>query len=260
MGRPKKDPKPCTITIRLTETDKDEFLDFCRRTNLTQSDAFRLLLDQTEEAGTGRHLSAFFKESTDRIRQLEEENRTLPEKLLTSAVRKGYIDRIRFYQRGISRYLRLFFPRDWDGIPLPSLSFNLYEIYFKPFCDHVYPETEGYAVVQLEHLIWGKTYGAALFVLALTEDGARIRLRHYPKDDFVGFSLHRNPYAYRGARWFVGYRPAKDGAMDLIMAMPMDRPPVDTQTEMIETLSDIPSTRSLSLDERIAEIQNRRQQ
>lgn len=255
---PRPSPKDQTLSVRLTQEQKGNFIDYCRRTGLSQSQAFSLLLDKAAE--DAENLREMLDEKNRHIRNLEDELANHDEKLIRKevAARVGtYKDMVR---TGIRQYLQQVFPREQhNGCPLKPLSTHQYRLQQDPTIDYAYPDSDGFTVIRLDALYWGKSRPAPLFVLGQTEQGQHIKLRYYTDTGLIGYPLRDNPYAYKDAAWYVGYRRAKDGAMDLIMAMPMDRPPVDPPTEMIETLSDDPSSRSLSLDERIAEIQNRRQ-
>lgn len=159
-----------------------------------------------------------------------------------------------------------------------------------------YPQENGYAVIYLDALVYGKGVGAPLFVLGHTENEMYLKLRWYPRDDFVGVSPKAKRYATKGSRWVVGYMISHDGAMDVFVALPLvalsiqtyeymspdlipgypcanmltgenpqfapgefalDWSERDKHSEEEETTAQFKSTGTRSLDEMIAAIENR---
>lgn len=47
-------------------------------------------------------------------------------------------------------------------------------------------------------------------------------LRYYPKKYFTGFSFTNEKFGLRESVWLVGTKRAKDGAMDVVFALPVD--------------------------------------
>lgn len=90
------------------------------------------------------------------------------------------------------------------------------------FHSYPFPTDSDLAQITLEDLVYGKGLPAPLFLLAVTEDGQPIKLRWYPKPDYVGPTLSSTPYAYPGSQWLVSYVIDRSGAADLLVAVPMD--------------------------------------
>ena len=77
-------------------------------------------------------------------------------------------------------------------------------------------------MIYLEHLVYGKPSSPPTFVLGRTENQERIKLRWYPKKEFLGIWPRNERFAKRDSKWLMGYLPAQDGAVDLVAAIPME--------------------------------------
>ena len=246
---PKRDQ---TLSIRLTDRQKQDFLDFCRENGLTQSQAFTFLLDQARGDGAYTNMKELLQKKDDYIHDLEQEISDRKKK--QAELQKAHTEDLHFIKKQIEQYLQHLYPANPDichPAPLRALSFRQFSAQ-KMGHDYNYPNAEGGQVLRLEMLYWGKDKGAPLFVLGTAADGSHIKLRHYPKPDYIGYTLLDQPYAYRDAPWYVGYRQAKDGAMDLVMAMPLDPP----QTPAPSAASPKSNRTSRSLADIINEIED----
>ena len=86
-----------------------------------------------------------------------------------------------------------------------------------PGKEYLYPDEDGFLLFFPEALLYGTR--TALFVVGSAQ-GKRYKLRIYNKPSNIGFSL-KSPYGTIGSRWYLGFRRANDGAMDLTVALPL---------------------------------------
>lgn len=256
-GLPLREDKKCTLSVRLKESEKQQFLRFCKRKKITQKQGFSLLLDYAENDGNTKQLHAILAEKDAQIYKLKQENKLIQTRKVMQEVKKGIEDHTSFLKEGLKQYLGELFASDIKTEPLKVISYRRYMREKEPSIEYVYPETDGFMCIKLEALLWGMSRKRALFVLGITENGSHIRLRYYPKDEFLGYPLYGCPYAYKGARWFVGFRQSKDGAMNLVAAFPLEKTNVKN-TNCVETIEPESWDQKATLDDQIKCAQTRR--
>lgn len=87
------------------------------------------------------------------------------------------------------------------------------------------PEEAGTRTIRIDCLVYGR--GArnrkqALFVYGTTIDGGeKIRIRWYPRKEYVGCPVTLKVYRSSNLVWQVAYAEAQDGAVDMIGAIPL---------------------------------------
>lgn len=74
-------------------------------------------------------------------------------------------------------------------------------------------------------IVWGSTLHRSCFLVGREAHGARYLLRCYPRPDFWGFPIRASSWAKPDSFWFVGFQESKDGAMELLMAIPLPGEP-----------------------------------
>lgn len=229
-----KDPEPegeyplKQINIRLRADVMEWFRTFCCEEHLTQSEGLHQLLLSRQEQLKDRKEDMFVRElrkRNRRIQELEEENKRLKERRQEKSTalrqqRDNWIEMVRQLVRHVLgekdnseevtrrlapqyRYYKI---KDW-------LSLRTYP----------YPKESGSCIMILEMFVRGDGNRAPLFILGHTPDGEKIRVRWYPKAEQVGLSPRSKRYTYEGAQWLIGYVQAKDGAMDLLALLPIER-------------------------------------
>lgn len=67
----------------------------------------------------------------------------------------------------------------------------------------------------------GRGRNPALFILGVTTDGQCIKLRYYPKREYVGIFLTNPTFGVRGSSWMVGWQKTEENVMQLMFAMPL---------------------------------------
>lgn len=218
----KEDPIPLRqLNLRVRQDVMDGFKIFCEERSLTQSDALRLLLLSQENCNSQALADSIQRDLTIRDAQISALQTSLhmaKEKLALSSqnVLISIIGQTVYQDLS----LRSFNP---PLSPLSPLSFRRAK-QILDFSAYSYPGEAGSCYLVLDALVYGRGRQPALFVLGHAQDGTLIKLRWYPKKGFVGISPRSSIHAYRGSIWSVGYTVAKDGALDLIAAIPIDCP------------------------------------
>ena len=219
------------MNIRLREDVMSWFRDFCQEEHLTQSEGLHQLLLARQEQLKSRQEDMFVRElrrKNREIQKLKAENNRLKQ-LKTDkgdAARKQrdcWIEMIR-------QMLAILFADKKGGDvlrePIPEYR------YFKAkrslaLRDYLYPKSSGSCIIILEMFVRGDGKHAPLFIFGHTPEGEKMKLRWYPKPEQVGIYPRSDRYAYEGAEWLVGYIEAKDGAMDLLAVVPLDKFKID---------------------------------
>lgn len=241
------------MNVRMKKMDKQRFLAFCDRLHLNQKEGFSILLDRTEKETANAHLEVILREKDQRILELEDKNRALRSKLstLTADPKEWFKKEFSFFKEGIENYLFALFPQREHGIPMKPLSYRHFMKRKDPAITYRYPDSDGFMCITLEGILWGLSRRRALFIVGKGEDGAHFRFRYYPKADFLGYPLKGSPYAFEGARWYLGYKRAKDGAMNLVAAFPLSAINTENQVPVGRLHENADSLKKPSLDEQI---------
>ena len=77
-------------------------------------------------------------------------------------------------------------------------------------------------VFRPEYILWGQSSTPVCFILGVGEDDVPCKLRYYDKHYYVGPRITDKAYGYQGSTWIVGFEQAADGAMDIILSLPLD--------------------------------------
>lgn len=230
-GNGAKDPTPVRsmtqMNMRVEEHVADTFRVFCQKQNLTQNAAMQVLLsaDDDSRAEVIRSLQKENAALNEVIRELKENNKQIQsdnyhQKLILFKQRKDWI----FVMRQIMNFFMKNQDEDQDdkereNLKAVSFKFAKENLSFKSF---VYPSECGCEIICLEHLVYGKGIAPPVFVLGYTKNQERIKLRWYPKKEFIGISPKNRFFAEKNSEWLMGYLSAGDGAMDLAVAIPLE--------------------------------------
>ena len=214
--------KPIQMNIRIKPDDKIIFDDFRKRQHLNQQEAFSLLLDQA----TSKHYTDLLSKKDTKLQKLERENGILREKLsqqkvpLVPRAEQHAREFLHFAKEGISYYESLL-PMPEDTAPLSRLSYRFFTRKLLDRVSYEYPSNEGFSIIRLEKVLWGNSRTKSCFLLGSDLEGHRLKLRYYSKEHHLASSFLDSKHAYSGAQWLVGYRFAKDQAMELEFAIPL---------------------------------------
>jgi len=235
--------KQVQMNLRMTEKDKKQLDQFCRKNGLKAREALGLLLDQISKDHA--HLDHLLSNQ----KTLRHENEALKDKL---AVQQGQAlspkERqmeayLRFVKPIIAEYIRLISPQPEDH-SLPAFPYKRFQK--QTTARYEYPE-EGTLLLTAEALLWGRN--RARFLVGQDDDGNYRKLRYYPKERFVGAL----PWDYpAGTRWMIGCRQVSDGAVEIAAAFPL--PPGKVEIETSPKKEPLPKP---SLDDLISQAKGR---
>lgn len=241
-------PELKQMNLRVREDVMEAFRLFCKEHGMTQSEGLRALLLQSgcaEGYGMVESVKRDMQRKDDEIAELKEENGKLRGKRDS-----GFYHCVKWadvVRELLDHILDKTEPTDTETEPLKA---NRFGESAKLFHAHQYPEMSGTCHLKVEAFIYGNSERgrkAALFVLGTTPDGRKIKLRWYPKKEFIGVYPHSRQYAYEGSEWLMGYIAAESGAVDLIAAIPVDMLPKKEK----DNCPNIASERKSALDQQI---------
>lgn len=228
---PAEKKKDCAGTsqmnIRIRRRDKELFAAFCKRAGLAQREGFEVLLDGIPDEEPLSHLHSLLEERGRKISALERENQTLKANFDTwntygKNQREFVLEKnMQFLRDGIRQYLQHQFPDFEKKSSLPESTYRKYMRRLPLKMKYQYPDKEGFLILRLEAILWGKSIHRTSFLLGTGEDGQPYKLRCYPRTTHAGLFPRESSYAFTGARWFIGCQRSQDGAMDLTAAFPM---------------------------------------
>jgi len=219
------------LTVRLTPTDKKILADLAKQTGVSQSQLLMLLLENYEKSGSAGmgescidYVRRMLSKYEDRIETLEGENRQLRQRLreIKEGEKEAYVKREREFHKTLTAYFGNFVSLLPDNPPLDQ---GLYRDYLAntPSCEQAgYPETEGPFVFFPERVMLGREKRFPLFIAGYDRYRRKTLLRFYPKKYYVGLNFADEEYGVQGSSWLVRCERAKDGAMDLVFALPLD--------------------------------------
>lgn len=225
------------LTIRVTKADKDRFDAYAKSLNLSQGDTLSVLLTKNENQfddwinwDSDRYVGLVLQNARDKTKlmkaHLDGKQRTWGRE------RKQYQARIETLKKRIELIRKVLWEyysyyKSSCRIPLEieTGDYRQYTDNLAEGCKYEYPSENGWCLMRPVAVLYGSARTPVQFVLGTTTDGRDIKLRIYHKDYFAGLSLTNETYGLRSSTWLVAWERANDGAMDLIMALPMDLQP-----------------------------------
>lgn len=208
------------INLRLSQSVKQKFDTFRKRTGTNQKEAFLLLLDFADGTNNHTNLNRIIGERDKTIITLKKENEDLKKKLTLEKKTTPdnlLIKQYEFMKFGISTYFDYLHSNSKKGMPLKSLNYKKY-MKKNTLGQYEYPEHEGFMALSLEAVLWGNSIHRARFLVGVGENGKHYKLRYYPKKQYIGFDIQD----LVEDKYWVGFRMAKDGAMELLAAFPIN--------------------------------------
>lgn len=218
----KKKTQMTQLNIRVEESTAAAFRKFCVGNSLNQSDALALLLTTAQSSEAVNIMQEKLKQKDQKIRELTE-------KLFSAECgRKNFKKRALERRRNWICAIKSMIAYIADMGQKEDTRSECAPMEIEPFArakdecgfgDYVYPVGAGCTTFWIEMLVYGKGRYAPLYVCGQTDDGKLLKLRFYPRDEYIGVS----PKAIdcgTSHRCLVAYVPTEDGAVDLIAAVP----------------------------------------
>lgn len=220
------------FNVRLKESVAKAYRSFCNEQGATQSDGLRLLLlgeDFADRDMVMRSYQQEFDAIKTENRKLKEENKkllTLQRDKESWALRhrKEWIHVAKnIVSRMVERAYIPYFPFELNKKIFRFKSKEGYEL----FSSHHYPREGGCFEVIVSGLVYGLGRGnngpernVPLFVCGELKDNTPLKFRWYPRQDFIGVHPNDKNISFEG-KWLLGGVIAKDGAADLVCAVPL---------------------------------------
>ena len=219
------------LTVRLTPTDKKRIADLAKKIGVSQSQLLLLLLENYEKSCSGDseegcvdYVRRVLSQYEEKIKSLEDENRALRQRLreLEEREKETHLRREKEFNQNLAAYYGNFASMLPDNPPLEQ---GLYRDYLAstPTCDQCrYPETEDSFIFFPDRVMLGREKRFPLFITGYDRYHRKTLLRFYPKKHYVGLNIADEEYGVQGSCWLVRCECAKDGAMDMVFALPLD--------------------------------------
>ena len=207
------------LSVRITEEERDVFLEFCKEQNVTQREGLQLLLANYKSKKD--YAVTVIEEQNRRIKQLENENKKQKETPKEGQAYKRLDDNYRFMKRGIAKYARAQYKLDVPLGRLPCKPWEFFKWELPNFWEYSYPE-EGFFIFRLEEMFYGGGNFSAIFLFGRnSETGEKVKLRVYDKKEFCGLYPTRNDCYAKGVEFFVGCRRLYPDVADTVLLCPM---------------------------------------
>ena len=220
------------MNMRVKDSIAQSFRNFCKERELTQSEGIRLLLlgedfsnrdlvmqSYQQELNTIKAENTKLKEQNEEllVLQRDKESWTLHHRKAWTHVAKTIVNCM------VERARIPYFPFELNKTILRIKSKEGHEL----FSNHYYPQEGGCFEVIVSGLVYGMgretsspEQNMPLFVCGKLEDKTPLKFRWYPRKDFIGVYPNDKNISFEG-KWLLGCVIAKDGAADLICAVPL---------------------------------------
>lgn len=219
---PASEPATAKLTIRLSDAKKHKFDQAAQALHLTHRETLQYLLQfsPVEDLFVSlmqQHHENKVIQQKKRIAELEKTVSTQKEKLAQQAdSHKKYVSMVK---QVIGEYMSYF---DTTSTFPIALEINWYEDYMRNCqTDFNYPEQEDIALIRPVAILRGHGRNPALFVLGVTISGQCIKLRYYPKQQYVGLFPTNYTFGVRSSVWLMGWQRAEENVMQLMFALPL---------------------------------------
>lgn len=221
------------FNVRVKESVAQSYRSFCKERGVTQSEGLRLLLMGEDYEKRDSLMQSYQKEidmKDAEIAELKAKNKELlalqkDKESWVFRKRKEWIDVAKTmlsYAIGKTEHREYI---DWNDSRVLSIkSREGHEL----FSSHQYPIVGGGYEVELEGFVWGiqnkKTnpdYSAPIFVFGMLMDKTLVKFRWYYQKSIIGASPLVDEFSSKGSKWIMGCVISKDGAADLVSAVPL---------------------------------------
>ena len=246
------------LNIRVDFWAAQAFRDFCERNLVTQNEALRLLLQNVGQDYYERTdpLQRRLQQQEEIIEKLQKDNdelrseRAEKHKRLLNQRRDWFRIVDKMLMRIVDRYC---VPPDDDTEPLKRMKFKDAKKYYD-FKSYQYPESADCFLLTIDFVCFGKSVAPPIFVCGVDETDSRVKVRWYPKKEYLALSPRSESYVYEGAQWLICCLQATDGAMDMVAGVPFGAPEQaeydDDKEPEFESAYDM--IRKIGIDEMIA--------
>lgn len=228
---PREDRATARLAIHLSPAEKERFTKLAVETGVTQRQCLMLMIENSKNEDllnpdwtANEYVRLMLSIYKEEIAKLEEQVQNLKAELHAQNTE----DRKRNRKRDTSLRQSIFDYFAYYKSALPGSSHlpqGLYADYLSstpPGQRHKYPSTEDSFVFWPHAILLGKGRFAPLFIIGQDSYHQEILLRYYPKQHWIGLRFNDKVFGRQHSQWLVRCERAKDGAMDVVFALPLD--------------------------------------
>ena len=209
--------KSVQFNMRVRQQDKDAYNEMCNRELLSKKDMFSLLVRSMDEKSTfeDTRISMLKQRIEKESKELEIAHNRIERLYNFVQHDKRYKNTVAIVNQMWNTYIHSMSAIDHSG------DYDVHDIMRAKYSDYSpnefsYPdECSGVTEFVLLGLVYMKS-ASGIFVLGRTLDGKRIKLRSFPKKDYIGTIIPRSKWSFFGSKWIVAWNTASDGAKDLV--------------------------------------------
>lgn len=231
---PRQEPATAKLAIHLSPTEKERFIELTRATGVTQRQCLMLMLENARnddllnpDWSANEYVSLMLSVYKDEIAKLKEQVQKLKAELHAQNTedRKRNRKRDTSLQESICDYFAYYKSALPGSSHLPQGLYADYLSSTPPGQRHKYPSTEDTFIFCPHAILLGKGRFAPLFIIGQDSYHQEILLRYYPKQHWFGLRFSDQTFGRQHSQWLVRCERAKDGAMDVVFALPLDIAP-----------------------------------
>lgn len=231
---PRDDRATARLAIHLSPAEKERFIELTRATGVTQRQCLMLMIENSKNEdllnpdwSANEYVRLMLSVYKEEIAKLEEQVQNLKTELHAQNTedRKRNRKRDTSLQQSLCNYFAYYKSALPGNSHLPQ---GLYTDYLSstPLEQrHKYPSTEDTFVFYPDSIMLGNGRFAPLFVTGLDSNHQKLLLRFYPKQHWIGLRFNDKVFGRQHSQWLVRCERAKDDAMDVVFALPLDIAP-----------------------------------
>ena len=236
------------LSIHVTPEEREKFIALTEDTGVTQRQCLMLMIENARnddplnpDWSANEYVRLMLGVYKDEIAKLEEQIQDSKDELRTQDTndRKARKKRDIARQQAICDYYAHYNSACSGNDPLPQGRYRDYFSGVDPALRPKYPSTEDAFVFSPEAVLLGKGRSPALFIIGRDDYHQKILLRYYPKPYWIGLRFTNSTFGRMHSRWLVKCERAKDGAMDLVFALPLDIVPKCSNSESSITTAEL---------------------
>lgn len=219
------------LSIHVTPEEREKFLALTKDTGVTQRQCLMLMLENetnddplNPDWSANEYVRLMLGVYKDQIAKLEAQIQVLEDKLRTQDTNAGKTREKRDIarQQAICDYYAYYNSACSGNDPLPQGRYRDYFSGIDPALRPKYPSTEDTFLFFPQAILMGKGRTPALFIIGQDAYHQQILLRYYSKPYWLGLRFTHSTFGRVGSRWLVKCARARDGAMDVVVALPLD--------------------------------------
>lgn len=245
----KETQKTVQLNIRISEEEHAHFCEICNDNSLTQREAFAALLSNASETSAEQLIKQQRLTIEEHLRTIDALRREIKKTPRGANADIRLKTALSFCKEAINQYIKLIL-QETNDLP-KAVKCKGWAQFVRSFPNaraYSYPTEDGFSVIRLDDLCYGHGKYSAIFIWGTdTETGNKIKVRYYPKHDYIGIPFPHSPLVCEGITLLIGYRPAPDSATDLYFAIPL----VSQSLKFWSKTTGFAEEKKLSLDELI---------